>query len=83
VGEAGFYYYYYYYGNPIPDLVERVADTTALIIHGSTISHHDGNGIIAGTFSGRFNVTNRMTYPYWPYAIGCQSNSHRFELRRR
>ncbi len=83
LGDAGFYYYYYYFFNPIPDLVERVSGTSALIINGSSISHHDGNGIIAGTFSGTFNVTNRLTSPYWPYSASCQNNNHRFELRRR
>ena len=77
------FYYYYYYSTALPDIVERVTSSSVLLINGSAITHHDGNGIIAGTFGGMFNVSNSLTYPHWPYATTCFNSRHRFELRRK
>ena len=77
------FYYYYYYSTAMPDIVERVTSSSVLLINGSAITHHDGNGIIAGTFGGTFNLSNSVTYPHWPYAATCFNGRHRFELRRK
>ena len=76
-------YYYYYYSTTLPDLVERVTQSSVLVISGNAITHHDGNGIIAGTIGGSFALSNRMTYPHWPYTTTCFNGRHRFELRRK
>ena len=76
-------YYYYYYSTTLPDLVEQVTQSSVLVISGNAIAHHDGNGIIAGTIGGSFALSNRMTYPHWPYTGSCFNGRHRFELRRK
>jgi hypothetical protein len=75
--------YYYYYSTTLPDLVEQVTQSSVLVINGNAIAHHDGNGIIAGTIGGSFALSNRMTYPHWPYSSNCFNGRHRFELRRK
>ena len=77
------YYYYYYYLHMTADVVERMSETSALVIHGRVASKHDGNGRIAGFLDGSFNITTRLTSSVCPYASTCRSSTHSFELRRR
>ena len=83
VFSLGSSYYYYWYAFATPDIVERATSSSVLLINGSVIAQHDGNGIIAGTFGGMFSLSNSMTYPHGPYTTTCFNGRHRFELRRK
>jgi hypothetical protein len=82
-GISEYYYYYYYYGFSQPDVVERFSDGSLLLVNGSAITQHDGNGIIAGTLGGQIALSTRLVYPHWPYTTTCFNARHRFELRRK
>ena len=76
-------YYYYYFGIEKPEIIERITPSSVLLISGDTITHHDGNGFIAGTLFGTFAVSSLLTYPHWPYTGSCSHAHHRFELKRK
>ena len=75
-------YYYYWYGPSPSEIVERISPTSSLVIHGTSNTTDNGNGVIAGTLSGVFATTQRTASPFWPYTVSCNSSSHGFELRR-
>ena len=75
-------YYYYWYSPLGSEIVERISPTSALVINGTSNTTDDGNGVIAGTMSGVFGTSTRMTAPFRPFSASCFSTSHGFELRR-
>jgi hypothetical protein len=75
-------YYYYYYGPLAQEIAERLSTTSTLVINGTVVTRHDGNGVIAGTLNGVFATSARTGPPFHPYSAACGSTSHAFELRR-
>jgi hypothetical protein len=74
---GGFYYYYYY----LPDIVERLANDTYLVVSG-TGTMSPSNGGLSGTFNGSL-VNYDSRFPSFIAIVGRCSSPLRFTLTPR
>lgn len=81
IGDTIYYYEYYFDGKY--DLVERMSNTSALIINGRVTAGLTSKGI-SGTLNGGFMVTEAAVAPFTTRIQAfCYGNAHRFEMVRR
>jgi hypothetical protein len=74
------YSYYVYYGQY--DLIERLSNTSALIISGRVTAGLSSTGI-SGTLNGEFILTQGIVPPFLRIQARCDGTAHRFEMVRR
>jgi hypothetical protein len=77
-------YYYEYYFDRKYDLVERISNTSNLIISGKVTAGLTSKGIL-GTLAGAFMVTQAAVPPVTTTGIQayCYGTAHRFDMVRR
>jgi hypothetical protein len=80
IGDVPSYYYYYYSGQY--DLVERMSDTSALIISGRVTAGLSSKGI-SGTLNGDFRLAQGTVAPFTRIQLLCYGPAHQFEMVRR
>lgn len=84
IGDPIYYYEYYNFGHY--DLVERISNTSSLLISGKVTAGLTARGI-SGTLNGAFMVTQAALPPLPPATTliqaYCYGTAHRFEMVRR
>jgi hypothetical protein len=77
-----FFPYYSYYTTPNPGFVERLGDSSSLVVIGS-VKAKGTQTVISGALIGTIGTVARTEPPFWPFSTLCHSAEHRFEMKRK